>query len=341
MTGPLLVIAHEATRTGSPRVLAELLSYLAPRLTIPLSIELLAEGPLASELRSHASIDASLDDTPVAVMVNSAAAAGAVLRFGEGMPALAYVHEQGEALEVLPEDCRKALCTRFLRVLCVSDEAAADVVRLGVPVDRVAVLPPVTASVPAQAISDGHASSTPLVIGCGEAGWRKGADLFVDVARRIGEQRPACFEWAGRRPRAFARVLDNDTAAVGCSDRLTWLGELGDLSELYRRADLLVMTSREDPRPLVPLEAAGYGVATAAFAVGGLHYLAERGAVATVPYPDTTALAELVADLLDDGERRHELARTAAEVASREHSIAVVGPRFVDEVTSLFRGGAE
>jgi glycosyltransferase involved in cell wall biosynthesis len=335
MMDPILVIAHEATRTGSPRVLAELLGYLGPRVANPIAIELLAEGPLADELRAHATVGDTTSRTPAAIIVNSASAASAARRFDPDVPALAYVHEEGEALRVLPADSQDALRSRFTRVLCVSEAAAADLRQIGVPAERLAVLAPVVRTTSAPSGSPATEKATPLVIGCGEAGWRKGADLFIDVARRTVEQGACRFEWAGRRPRAFARVLDNDTAAAGIGEHLTWLGELDDLGHLYQRADLLVMTSREDPRPLVPLETALHGVATAAFAVGGLRDLGHRGAIATVPYPDTRALAELVAELLGDDERRRMLAARAADVARTEHAIDVIGPRFLDEVRSL------
>lgn len=339
VTPPVLVIAHEATRTGSPRVLADLLGYVAPRLATPIAIELLAGGPLSAELRSHARIPFSTAVTPAAVVVNSALAAGAALRFARSVPALIYVHEEGDALRVLPPDCIEALNTRFDRLLSVSDSAATDLAELGVPGERIAVLPPVVDVGPEVPPADRTSNHVPLVIGCGEAGWRKGADLFTDVAHRTIRQRSAHFEWAGRRSRPFARILDHDAAALGLDQKLRWLGELDDLSDLYRRADLLLMTSREDPQPLVPLEAAGHGVATVGFEVGGLRYLGRRNMVATVPYPDTAALAALIVDLLDDSQRRRSLATTASRIARSEHSIDVLGPRFLLEISDLLTGG--
>lgn len=336
MTAPLHVIAHEATRTGSPRVLADLLRHVAVQLPVPLTVELLAEGPLAGELRSFSTVEQLGGLTPAALMVNSAAAASSALRFGDAVPALAYVHEEGEALEVLSDDCRTALTERFGRVLCVSETSRDHLISLGVPQDRVRVLPPVVTTASGfTSGADTPAEVPPVVIGCGEAGWRKGADLFIDVARQTLERCPARFEWVGRRPRAFARVLDNDTSAVGLDDSLSWLGELGDLSTVFRRADLLVMTSREDPRPLVPLEAAAHGVATAGFATGGLTELAAAGAAATVPYPDTSALAAAVAGLLEQPDRRRSLAAVAHDVARTQHSIDLIGPQFLAELLDL------
>lgn len=330
MSGPLLIVAHEATRTGSPRVLLELLRYSTPLLDVPVAVELLADGPLGPELRSFATTD-RYREAPRAVIVNSAAAAPVIDRIGPGTPTLLYVHEEGDALAVLPPAARSAI-TRFDRVLCVSSRSHDDLLALGVDDHRIEVLAPVVRLHQAPAP---RPARPPLVLGCGEAGWRKGADLFIDVARRMSDVGEARFQWAGRRPRAFARVLDNDTRAAKMDTHIEWLGEVTDVAPLFGAATLLLMTSREDPRPLVPLEAAPFGVATAGFSIGGISDLASAGAAVAVPYPDTVALAAAAADLLRDDEHRIAVSTSAARLAHAHHSIDVVGPRFVAAVTDM------
>ena len=180
----------------------------------------------------------------------------------------------------------------------------------------------------------------PLVIGCGEAGWRKGADLFIDVARRVRSERTVQFAWAGRRPRSFARLLDCDTSAAGLDGELTWLGELVDVNPLFASAQVLLMTSREDPQPLVPLEAAGHGTATAGFALGGVADLAADGAAVAVPYPDTVALGRAVMMLLDDAELRSDVSAAAERRREERHALEVAGEEFLTEVLTLLRRGA-
>jgi glycosyltransferase involved in cell wall biosynthesis len=345
VTRPLLVIAHEATRTGSPRVLIDLMRLAEGRLGVPVAMELLAEGPLSEELRALATTDRVDPPPPAAILLNSAAAASQAWRFDQSIPIAAYVHEEGNALEVLPEDCRTALSSRCDRVLCVSERSRRDLATMGVPEEQLEVLLPVVPSPPESTgvhtdtrATLGLDAALPLVVGCGEAGWRKGADLFIDVARRTAHQLPCQFAWAGRRPRAFARILDNDTRAASLEGRLHWLGELGELAPLLGEADLLLMTSREDPQPLVPLEAAGYGTATAGFAVGGLIDLAADGAAETVPYPDTPALARIIVALLDDRGRRAALTSAAVDRARKRHSPDEVGGRFVQVLADLLAG---
>ena len=345
MTATLLVIVHEATRTGAPRVLLDLLDATRGRLPVPLACRLEAEGPLSTAFRDLAEVD-ELGNRPAAVLVNGAAAAGALHEFGTDTPTMVYVHEEDEALDVLPSEAMTALVERADRVLCVSARSHRALERLGVDGSRLAVLPPaVPATEPADAVATDEAwselgldATRPLVIGCGEASWRKGADLFIDVARRVRRERTVQFAWAGRRPRSFARLLDHDTRAVGLDGELNWLGELVDVTPVFSAAQVLLMTSREDPQPLVPLEAAVHGTATAGFAIGGVCDLAADGAAIAVPYPDTVALGQTVMALLDDPDLRKNMSAAAERRRDERHSLERTGASFIAEVLGLLGG---
>lgn len=336
MSDALLVVSHEATRTGAPRVLLEVLEAIRPMLAVPIAVRLEAEGPLAPDLRSCSAVD-PIHTNPIAILVNGAQAAATVLDYPHGVPSILYVHEEGEALDLLPAADRIAMREGYDIVACVSDQGRRDLLELGVDASSVRLLPPPIPRLRAGRESgsvDPSRHDEPLVIGCGAAAWRKGPDLFIEVARRVNEVRPTCFAWAGRRPRAYARVLDNDTAASGLSERLHWLGELAELEPLYRCADLLLMTSREDPQPLVPLEAALSRTATAGFSVGGLADLSGVGAAATVPYPDTATLAGVVVELLEDDTRRAQLIEQAAMLASLR-TAEQTASRLMDDLRSI------
>lgn len=342
MSGGLLVVAHEATRTGSPKVLLDLLRYAVPRIEVPVGVELLAGGPLAEQLRETATTRDHIA-RPDAVLVNGALAAGELERFDEGIAAAVYVHEQGEALAVLSGSARRCVVERADRILCVSERARSDLVGLGADDDRIVVLPPVVSldglptadEVEAARRMVGGRDDEPLVIGCGEAGWRKGTDLFLQVSSRLHRRLPARFAWVGRRRRAFGRVLDHDTNALGLADRMTWWDEVPNPAPFLAAADLLVMTSREDPQPLVPLEAALVGTPTVAFARDGLADFADEGVVEVAPYPDVVALAEVAVEGLARPTWGPDLARRGAELVARRRSLDIVGERFVAELARL------
>ena len=321
----LLVVAHAADRAGSVKVLLDVLRRISPAVDLPITLRFQAGGPLVDELLTLGSAERP-DDRPAVVWVNNAAAAGCLRDLPASTPSLVHVHEEDEALAVLPPEVVASLSDLADAVVCVSERSYEQVVDLGVDPGRVHLVPP---PVPSPTLDeaavgrlrtelglDGHR----VVLGCGEATWRKGADLFVEVAAHLAADPGIRFVWVGRRrPHPFAVALDRDTAARGLDGRLRWLGEVPDPTPHLALADVLVLTSREDPRPLVPFEAGLVGTPTAAFDVGGLALMAAEGAAATVAYPDCRALASTVRTLLDDPDGCGRLAARAARIARRDH----------------------
>lgn len=338
----LRVIFHEATRTGSPRTLSDLLRIVGPDLGVPLDVELLAGGPLSSELMALTDTP-SPQDPPSAVLINSALAASEAYRFEQPIKVAVYVHEVGEALRTLPESASEALRKRCDLVWCVSEQSARDLAEMAVDPTRIRVLPPLVRQ--DLAVSEAQSSAAlgkvglsiddQLVVACGEAGWRKGADLFVDLARRMATGSDLTFVWVGRRPRAFGRVLDHDTRNLRLEERLVWTGELDDAAPFLAAASVVVVPSREDPQPLVPLEAALLGTPSVGFATGGMASMGESGAAIAVRYPDTRRLAEAAERVLKDRILSRDLVTAATTKVARSHSIEALREGFLEGIHEL------
>jgi glycosyltransferase involved in cell wall biosynthesis len=332
-------VAHDATRTGAPRVLLDLLRELKRRRPVPLMVRLESSGPLADELL--ALDDGMTRSRPSAMLVNSALAAAVVDRPAD-VPAVLYVHEDRHALELLPAPVLEAIPT-YDRVLCVSTAVAADVVELGVGPDRVRVVPPLVvapampdrAAVSAARRVIGAAPGDAIVLGCGEGGWHKGADLFVALAQHLAVSSRARFGWVGLRPLPFADVLDHDIGALGLGDRFTWLGEVARPQPYLAAADVVVLTSRFDPQPLVPVESALLGTPAVGFAVGGMNDLARSAAALSVAYPDVGALAEAVTRVVTSNNLSTGLVLRGRRHWRAHQSPQVVLPKFIQALGDL------
>ncbi|MBF9071163.1 glycosyltransferase family 4 protein [Streptacidiphilus fuscans] len=92
------------------------------------------------------------------------------------------------------------------------------------------------------------------------------------------------------------------------------LGFRADVAELLAAADVVVISSRWEARPMVAQEALRAGVPVVTTAVGGLPELVGDAAV-LVPPGDATALAAAVSSLLADPARRAELAEAGPQQA--------------------------
>ncbi len=341
---PLLVASHEATRTGAPRVLLELLTRARARIPMPLSIRLEVGGPLAPDLLALGDCPAAVP--PAALLVNSALAADAVWQH-RGIPSAIYLHEDRGAFGVLAPDTRRAIATKFDRVLCVSEAGAADAIELGVDPDRIRIVPPIVVeparpapeTVAAVRAQLGVGPRGTLVVGCGEGGWRKGADLFVALGRHLADDPGVVLAWVGLRPLPFARQLDHDVIASGLGDRLHWVDEVGDPQAYLEAADVVVVTSRSDPQPLVPIEAALGGTPTVGFAIGGMVDLAGDGGASTVPYPDVAGLADAVRAVRRRPDHGVALVDATRRRWERRQAPEVVVPVFLDAIEPVLRPG--
>jgi len=156
-----------------------------------------------------------------------------------------------------------------------------------------------------------------IVLGCGTVDLRKGADLFAQVARRVltdplaGElAAKTWFVWVGHSSIEHIRHwLQHDAALHGLEDRLILTGPRADTVPYFLAADLFALTSREDPCPIVNMEAMESGLAVVAFqdAGGAPEVLGEAGIA--VPYLDVAAMAKEVMNLLADPRKRQDMGR--------------------------------
>lgn len=167
----------------------------------------------------------------------------------------------------------------------------------------------------------------------GSIGRRKGTDVFVDAARIVKRLRPQIrFEHLGPAgvsgDGAFDRRVQADAAALGGA--VTLLGP-GDPSEVLRRWKLFVLPSREDPYPLVTLEAMAAGIPVIASDVGGLREQISHGRNGVlVPAAEPEQLARAIVDLHDNVEVATRLSSAALGDVARRHTLEAQAERLSD-----------
>lgn len=178
-----------------------------------------------------------------------------------------------------------------------------------------------------------------VVGGSGFADWRKGIDLFVQAARlvRRSGREDVHFVWVGDRPGGNDTAeLDLDIERSGVADRVHLVGLADHPFDWYRCFDVLALTSREDPYPLVGLETALLEVPMVCFDAGGMTELIARSANegvgesgVVVGYLDVEAMAGALVALLGDPARRQAMGRRAADMVARDHDVEVAGPQLL------------
>ncbi|MFF1509313.1 glycosyltransferase family 4 protein [Streptomyces sp. NPDC058326] len=144
----------------------------------------------------------------------------------------------------------------------------------------------------------------PLLMAVGALERGRGYRTLLDAAREWRELDPQPLLVIAGEGSARA-VLQRRVAEEDLPVRL--IGRRDDVAELLAAADVAVLPSRWEARSLLAQEALRLGVPLVATAVGGVPELV-GDAAELVPYGDARALAGAVRGLLEDVERRMDLA---------------------------------
>jgi glycosyltransferase involved in cell wall biosynthesis/SAM-dependent methyltransferase len=160
-----------------------------------------------------------------------------------------------------------------------------------------------------------------VVFGCGTMDWRKGPDLFVQVANEVIRRAPdARFIWIGADTGDEAA---SRAKALATDPRIRFLGERETPRDYLALGGAFLLSSREDPFPLVTLEAADAGLPAVCFAgAGGMPDFVGNSCGRTVPFEDVEAAAKALTEILTNDPLRETLGRTARASVRAKHDAA-------------------
>jgi glycosyltransferase involved in cell wall biosynthesis len=258
------------------------------------------------------------------VLLNGAGSALVLPHLRSAAPRVAHVHELERGLTFsLPGGRDDPFLTTPERLVAVSGRVADELTTgWGVDPARVVVQHgclPVRVPGPA---TPPPGAGPPLVGSVGAGSWRKGVDLFTamaaEVHRSLGDG--VRFAWVG--PLDDPAAVRADLDARGLADVVALPGEVGDPGPWLAAMAVFCSTAREDPFPLVGLEAGAAGVPVVAFDSGGLSELLGDGRGTVVVPTDAGAMAAAVIHALADPVPPDALRRHVLE----HHTIEQMGP---------------
>ncbi len=230
------------------------------------------------------------------------------------------------------------------RVIAVSQPVVDTLTReFAVPSERIDLI---HGFVPMHSISAAQHSTTRLricaelgwpadafvVAGCGGLGWRKGSDLFLQMAcavQRLDGRSAVRFLWVGggQHDGVDALQFAHDVRSLGLAQVCCRVAATPAVDDYYSAMDVFALTSREDPFPLVMLEAAVHGVPTVCFdaAGGGPEFVSPHAGV-VVPYLNLDAFARAVVELHRAPAQRLALGLAAQRKVRLQHTVDTQGP---------------
>jgi glycosyltransferase involved in cell wall biosynthesis len=279
------------------------------------------------------------------VYANTVVTGGHAIDIAAGRcPVVWHIHEMDYSIRAHAGVTRfNAAHPKVAKLIAVSGAVRRDLVdRYGVPPEKVELI---HEFVPLPASADGQESSRRRIRGelgipehavvVGAAGtldWRKGADLFVPVALLTLRQLPGVvvhFVWIGGYTTSYqhAQAL-YDVRTARLEGLVHFVGNRENPLDYFAGIDVLALLSREDPFPLVMLEAGALAKPLICFAgAGGADELVAAGGGVSVPYLDLPAMANALASLILDAPRRAAIGADLSKVIRARHSLEVSAPR--------------
>jgi glycosyltransferase involved in cell wall biosynthesis len=183
-----------------------------------------------------------------------------------------------------------------------------------------------------------------LIVGSsGTTDWRKGPDLFIQMASasvRMRPDMPIAFLWIGGDGPGSVRFseLMHDANRMGIGDRIYFLGSRDDASRLFGVCDVFALTSREDPFPLVCLEAAAVGIPVVCFDdAGGEPEFVRNDCGFVVPYLDVGEMARRLVELLERPVLRRQMGTKAADRVRQNHTVPIGAQKVLDSIAKTMR----
>jgi len=275
---------------------------------------------------------------------------------GRDVPVLTHCHELESLIQLSGIDNFNSLKERTTRFVAVSNAVKDNLIaNHDIADEKISVIHAFT---PIADMSDGETRAkrsaarhelwipdNAFVVGAsGTLNWRKAPEIFVQLAHAIKSRKPKAqifFAWIGGAGKDDFRLfeLNYDANRLEISDRLRFLAHTPNPLDYFAAIDVFAMVSREDPFPLVCLEAASLGKPVICFAdAGGMSEFVEEDCGYVVPYLDLNAFATKIIELSSDPEKTKTLGENAKKKVRARHDIEVAAPAVTDLIEKYFSG---
>lgn len=245
-----------------------------------------------------------------------------------GVPVVSISH--GWTAATLKVRCYEALDRFMLRwmdaVVAVSQAQAFKVKAAGAAASKVVVIKNAVDAEPVAAdpshrreLSSWFAAPPRWIVGAaGRLSPEKGYDDFITAAAQVlRQQADVGFVLFGDGP--LRASLERHVQTLQLTGRFVLAGFRDNVGQFLPHLDLSVMTSHTEGLPVILLECGAAGVPTIATAVGGIPEVIDDGVTGLlIPPGQPLVLAERIASLLHDEDRRRAMGQALQEKVRRQ-----------------------
>jgi glycosyltransferase involved in cell wall biosynthesis len=383
MKSKVLFISHEASRTGAPLFLLNILRWLKNNSDISFQVLLKKDGELKSEFEAIApvyvlqrsrlpnktilqktvdyiaskprirkiysnQIKEKLKQNNIKLIYSNTITNGNILDDFSSLkcPVICHVHELKWTIDSLGlkslnlvkqyTDCYIAVSETVKRNLIENyaiPQEKIETIHGAIPTREIFLAKP--QQMREQICQQLNISTeAKIVCGVGTIDWRKGTDLFIQLARSVFRyhlENPVYFLWiGGQQLKPFLMELQYDIKTLGLEESIRFLGIKSNPLDYMAACDVFALVSREDPFPLVCLEAASLGKPIVCFdKAGGASEFIENDCGFVIPYLDIEAMATKVVHLLRSPELCQRIGQRSQQKVYERHTMEVVAPKIL------------
>jgi predicted HAD superfamily hydrolase/glycosyltransferase involved in cell wall biosynthesis len=344
----VIFLSHEASQTGAPAVLLSLMRWVKKNTSIKFSIIIGSQGVWNKRFEEiapcfyldHAhknGLTAELRDfcgsNVQSIYVNTIASGSYAEHLKYlGAEFITHVHEMENVFEVFEAQflSLSKICNKYI---AVSPGSVESLRKRNIDGREISFLKPFIEPFDFYRSKRHLQGKKTIIFGCGAVEKRKGFDLFCETALTLLRRGVADFKmiWIGS---ASGKDLnpESEIESRHLAGFVEWVGPKENPREYFASGDIFLLTSREDPYPLVCMEAAEAGMPIVCFGseAGGMHTFVEDDAGIVVKYLDVGDMASSVLELIKDVDKRLSMAECARTKVSERHYVDSVAPKILE-----------
>ncbi|WP_282134436.1 glycosyltransferase [Seonamhaeicola maritimus] len=372
----ILFISHDLSRTGAPNMLLQLIKWYKKNTNNSIDLVGLKGGDFFNEFSSICDNITIIEDKPKSFKVllsqkvlkkigikskttkqlvldvlcennydliygNTALSLSFSSRLRQRLPRtklILHVHEMEVMIKRLSPNFKKYV-SNVDKFIAASNPVKENLKRTyKIPSNNIKVINEFSEFELPQAINKQN-DNTFVVGASGLSGWRKGNDVFLQIARIIKKKYPDAnikFIWVGNES-SDKLIIDADIKKLNLSKTVSFIGSTDKPIIHYNNFNLFLLTSREDPFPLVCIEVAKLGKPIICFKdASGTAEIIENGGGKVVPYLDIESMANEIIGYYKD---RVMLKRDSIKVKElfSVYTADKICPLIQDEINNLIR----
>jgi len=360
---PILFVGHDGIQAGSEVVLLEVVKWFYFNTNRRIKVLLLAPGPLADKYAAYANtyvlpghevdeqdeLEYFLDEVFEFTYLNTVVSGRFFnltkeLNIIPSKHVITHIHEMEKVLETFSSEMELLIKKSGSWISASPASTETLVAKYKIDPELITTVP---AFINPIAEEDGCSNILRLkarqalgiskdalvVVGCGTVYWRKGPDLFIETAKQLIDQEIAkCeFVWIGDGP--DKNKLTQHLTEIE-QQHIKFIGNRPDANILVAMADIFFLPSREDPFPLVVLEAAQYGIPSVCFepATGIVAFVETDAGIALNEVSVASATAAIT-DLIKNPYKKEKMGQTAKKKLFQNYTAAIQNLKIFNAIT--------